>query len=94
MRGRSCQALAEIKGEARSVVPGLIQALDDPDAWVRGNAAEALGTYGAAAKAALPRLTERQASATGVERYCLGKALGQIDPKNAGKTGMDRGSDR
>lgn len=92
VRGRSCQALGEIKGEARSVIPGLIQALDDPDAWVRGNAAEALGTYGAAAKTAVPRLTERQASATGVERYCLGKALGQIDPHLKGSNHDSQGT--
>ncbi len=95
VRARTCEALAQIdtaagrQGQAEVVVPALIQALADPDHWVRRNAAENLGLYRARAKAAIPRLLALRDATNAVERYCVHKALKQIDPDAAHKAGID-----
>lgn len=66
------------------VIEGLIRALDDPEARVRNNVAYALGEFGPAASAAVPRLTEMLASDP-AQRYrgMAGYALGRIGVTNA-----------
>ena len=65
-------------GDPSQVVPVLTLLLDDPNRWIRGNAAESLGAFGPAAKSALPKLTSL-AGANSVEGYRVRNALRQID---------------
>ncbi len=77
------------KGEAGLVVPALILNLADPESLVLRNAAETLGLYQAEAKATVPRLLELRHANNGLERYYVGKALEQIEPKAAAKVGIE-----
>jgi len=52
----AASALGAIGGDAKTVVPALIEALQHAHAPVRRSAAAALGRIGAGAKAALPAL--------------------------------------
>jgi HEAT repeat protein len=55
-RTRAVQQLADRKGNADTVIPALVQALQDEDAFVRRDAARALGRLGPAASTAAPAL--------------------------------------
>jgi HEAT repeat protein len=88
-RCHCCQALAAIKPDGAQVVPALTETLDDPDTLVRASAANALGAYGAKASVAVRRLAELYKMKEGVEKYCLGRALTQIDPAVAVKLDME-----
>jgi HEAT repeat protein len=65
--------------EAAAVVPALIGALQDREAGVRDAAAEALGTFGPAARAALPGLLKRLADENPFVRASAADALDKID---------------
>jgi HEAT repeat protein len=86
VRSLSAVALRSIGPKAVNAVPELIQALNDPAAYVRAPAADALGSIGPAAKAAVPALGERLL-ATAEQTYVLrsaAAALGNIGPDAAG----------
>ncbi len=55
-RIRAIGALAEKKSEAEAVIPALIEALKDSNAFARRDAARALGSFGAAASVAASAL--------------------------------------
>jgi HEAT repeat protein len=88
IRCRACQALGAIQPDALQVVPILISTLNDPDELVRAQAANALAVYGPKASAAVPRLKELFKANGGVDKYCSGRALTQIDPAAAAELGL------
>jgi HEAT repeat protein len=72
--------------KAVEAVPALVRALNDPEAYVRAPAADAIGNVGPAAKAAVHSLSERLLTA-GEQVYVLrsvAAALGDIGPDAAG----------
>jgi HEAT repeat protein len=75
-------ALRSMGPRAVSAVPALTKALDDPEAYVRAPAADALGNIGPAAKAAVKPLIARTA-VSGEQAFVLRSvvaALGNIGP--------------
>jgi HEAT repeat protein len=80
-RLHAVKALGERPRHAERSVPALIEALKDEDAFVRRDAAYALGRFGADAKAASQALaaTARQDKNSHV-RKAAADALKQIDP--------------
>ena len=71
-------------------VPALAGALRDEDAFVRRDAAEALGKLGAAARAAVPDLAAATRDRNAEVRREAAKALKRIDPETAGGVGAGR----
>jgi hypothetical protein len=63
-------------------------ALEDAETYVRANSAEALGVFGTNAQSAVPRLWELKDATNQLERYCVQKALKQIDPEAAAKASI------
>jgi HEAT repeat protein len=84
-RLRAIKALEGRRSESAAVVPALAKTLGDPDAFVRRDAALALGRFGPEARPALPSLLpllrDRQAGV----RKAAARAVGQIDPEAAAK---------
>jgi len=79
-------ALRSIGPKAVDEVPELIRALNDPAAYVRAPAADALGSIGPAAKTAVPGLGDRLFT-TAEQAYVwrsAAAALGNIGPDAAG----------
>ena len=88
MGSRACAAcFMALRSWARlDAVPALVQALSDPAAYVRAPAADAIGSIGSTAKAAVQPLIERLLT-TGEQVYVLrsvASALGNIGPDAAG----------
>jgi HEAT repeat protein len=88
IRCRACQALEAIKPEATQLVPVLTATLNAMDPVLRANAANALAVYGTEAASAAEKLGELYKNADGVERFCVGRALKQIDPVMAARAGV------
>jgi HEAT repeat protein len=83
-------ALGEIHAGAETVVPILVESLTDYDISTRLSAAQALGSFGGEAKAAVPALIhligyEPDATVNKAARV----ALKAIDPEAAGKVGIE-----
>jgi len=72
------QSLEHFGVEARTAVPALIEALDDPATHIR--AIRALGNIGPEAKQAVPSL---EALLMTVDRYAAAAALHKIDPEGS-----------
>ncbi len=68
------------KGEARQVIPALIDALKDKHDDVRISAALGLGSFGEHAKDAIPALQAAQHDRDIRVREAASKALSRIDP--------------
>jgi HEAT repeat protein len=84
-RQTTLTALKNIKGEAKVVVPRLLQLLkDDPQNNTRWQAFDLLGDYGAEAAAAVPVLVEEMRG-TSAYRFKAAEALARIDPGRARK---------
>jgi HEAT repeat protein len=66
---------------AEQAVPGLIEALDDPEATVQWNAAEALAGFGPAARAAIPKL----------RRIAVVEPAGDVSPLAPAEAEVDDG---
>jgi HEAT repeat protein len=78
-RLRAVKALAQRRGEAEAVVPALARALADEDAFVRRDAAAALGGFGPAARPALPALSALVRDRKPAVRRAALAALKKID---------------
>jgi hypothetical protein len=61
-------------------IPALIQAVKDPDSWVRADSVQALGSIGPAAQAALPVLVESLKDPAVWVRARAARALGRLGP--------------
>jgi len=86
-RLRAIKALESRQAESARIVPALARLLQDPDAFVRRDAARALGRFGHRAKETLPALlvllNDRN---RGVRRAAAG-AVKAIDPTAAPRAG-------
>jgi HEAT repeat protein len=91
VRALSINALSRIHADPEIVVPALIKCLSDidNDAEVDDEAAVALGSFGAAAKPAIPALIELLQHPGPDLHYWAGIALSQIDPEAAAKAGVE-----
>lgn len=78
---RAASALAELRIEPELAVPELIKCLGHSDEHVRLEAMDALGSYGAAAQAAVPALTRiAETDSRSLEGSYAGNALKKIVP--------------
>ncbi len=76
------EALGKVGGpDVVAVLPALVAALDDEDQWVRTHAVEALGTFGPAAKGAVPKMV-RVLWEFG-PGYEVARSLGRVGPDAA-----------
>lgn len=73
--------LPQRKGDAKKIIPALIEALKDKSDGVRASAAIGLGTFGDQAKEAIPALQIAQRDSDVRVREAAGVALSRIDPK-------------
>jgi len=78
VRARSASALGAIATQPATCVPALIVLLDDDSDLVRFSAAQALGRFGKAAWAALPKLIARARSPYGPERVACVESIAQL----------------
>ncbi|MCI0744468.1 MAG: HEAT repeat domain-containing protein [Verrucomicrobia subdivision 3 bacterium] len=78
VRARSASALGAFATEPDLCVPALTLLLDDDDDLVRFSASQALGRFGKAASAALPKLIAGARSPSGPERVACVTAIGQL----------------
>ncbi len=85
-RSRAIGALAEKKSEAEVVIPALVEALKDTEAFARRDAARALGSFGAAASAAVPALRLASRDKNGHVRQAAKDALMRIAPDSPPET--------
>jgi HEAT repeat protein len=86
-RREAIRELAPRTTEARRIVPALTEALRDESAYVRHDAAVALGKFGAEAREAVPALTAALKDKEQNVRVAAGTALTKIDPQKASKSG-------
>jgi HEAT repeat protein len=78
------------KADAEIVVPALMEALKDSDAFVRREAANSLGRIGPNAKRAVPALLVATQDRQPKVRQAATQALQQIDPEAARQAGARR----
>lgn len=83
VRWEAALALSRRRHETQLIIPALMQALDDPEWMVRGQAAEALGAFGPDAKDALTHL-----------KVLLNESEGPYPPHPAGKTDLEIAHDK
>ena len=86
VRGRAAIALGKIHSQPDTVIPLLITFLDDKE--LNAEAAEALGTYGALSKAAVPRLISLLEIYDKDLHQAVIAALKKIDPSAAAEAGL------
>ncbi len=82
LRQQAVKALGK-SGEAGVAVPALAEALKDENAFVRRDAAGALGGFGPEAKPAVPSLTAALKDKEHSVRQAAAQALKKIDPEAA-----------
>lgn len=73
--------LPQRKGDAATIVPGLIEALKDKEGDIRWSAAIGLGYFGEQAKDAVPALQAAQSDRDARVREGARVALSRIDPE-------------
>ncbi len=89
--GAAADALVKVGADAEKVIPALLECVVDPDGHGRADVVEALGDYGAKAKAATPvliKLLEDHSSKDLME--AVPEALQKIDPEAAAKARESR----
>ena len=78
--------LGRIHAQPEVVVPALVKALRDPDDYVRSDAINALGAFGADATSAVPALIGCLKNPS--VRATVQDMLRKIDPEAAAKAGL------
>jgi HEAT repeat protein len=78
VRGSAAQCLGEMRERAQVAVPALIATLSQRNSYVEG--VEALGKIGPPAKQAIPALMKALNDTDAYRRWCVAKALVNIDP--------------
>jgi HEAT repeat protein len=86
-RRQAIRELATRTADAERILPGLVEALQDENGYVRHDAAITLGKFGPAAKQGVPALMVALKDKERGVRKAAAQALKKIDPQTAARIG-------